>query len=313
MYAEYRRRCKADPPRFRLGDAFLWKERDGPSVFNLGTQEGVWRARASYEAIEAALKSMRRQADREGITSITMPKVGAGYGGLSWNKVREIIEKVFADWRGSLVVYEEYATETEGATGKSTEATLPIHVESRRKKRATLERAWPDALILDVTSKGEQPWVRFSPFYPHGGIPVPNTPGTFARSVEGLWQGLKVFEHEDVDPSRWDIAYMKGIKRAAGKKRGKVLGHRFSVGSDVLLSYRDARYRIYLPAYRWVLENWLAAEVSRLRDEVAVRPVVLLDYETNGDVEDLSSPLSHAALVKYHLEGAWPAPDEPAS
>jgi hypothetical protein len=28
-----------------------------------------------------------------------------------------------------------------------------------------------------------------------------------------------------------------------------VLGHRFGVGSDVLLGYRDARYQIYLPAY----------------------------------------------------------------
>ena len=102
---------------------------------------------------------------------------------------------------------------------------------------------------------------------------------------------------------------MKGIKRA-GRKRGKVLGHRPGVGSDVLLGYRDARLRIYLPAYRWVLENRLAAEVGRLRDEAAARTVVLLDYETNGDVEDLSSPLSHAALVKYYLEGKWPSAEE---
>jgi hypothetical protein len=34
---------------------------------------------------------------------------------------------------------------------------------------------------------------------------------------------------------------------------------------------------------------------------------VLLDYETNGDVEDLSRPLSHAALVKHYLEEKWPA------
>jgi hypothetical protein len=183
---------------------------------------------------------------------------------------------------------------------------MKIVVESRRKKRATIEKAWPDALVADVTSKGEEPWVRFSPFYPHGGIPVPGTPGTFALSVEGLWQGLKVFEHEGIDPSRWDIADMKGIKRAAGGRRGRVLGHRMGVGSEVLLGYRDARHRIYLPAYRWVLENCLAAEVGRLRDEAAARTVVLLDYETNGDVEDLSSPLSHAALVKLFLEGRWP-------
>jgi hypothetical protein len=160
-------------------------------------------------------------------------------------------------------------------------------------------------LILDVTSRGEQPWVRFSPFYPHGGIPIPNTPGSFACSVEGLWQGLKVFEHEDIDPSRWQIDDMQGIKRPAGK-RGKILGHRFGVGSSVLLSYREARYQIYLPAYRWVLENRLAGEVEHLRQEISARPVILLDFETNEDIEDLSRPLSHAGLLRLHLEGQWP-------
>src|SRR3954469_11966600 len=111
MYAEYRRRCKAQPRAFNLGDAWLWKADDKPCVFNLGTQEGVWRARASYEAIETALKSLREQADREGITSIAIPRIGVGYGGLSWKKVRAIVERVFADWPGILVVYEEFVPE----------------------------------------------------------------------------------------------------------------------------------------------------------------------------------------------------------
>jgi O-acetyl-ADP-ribose deacetylase (regulator of RNase III) len=112
MYEEYRRRCKAEPRRFNLGDAFLWKAEGRPWVFNLATQEGVWRARASYEAIEAALKCMREQADRENVGSIAVPCIGAGYGGLSWRKVRALIEKVFADWPGTLFVYEEHVPET---------------------------------------------------------------------------------------------------------------------------------------------------------------------------------------------------------
>ncbi len=147
--------------------------------------------------------------------------------------------------------------------------------------------------------------MQFSPFYPHGGIPVPHSPDSFAQSVEGLWQGLKVFENEDIDASRWQITDLKGIKRA-GRTRGQVRGHRFGVDSDVLLGYRDARYLIYLPAYRWVLENRLAAEVKRLRAFASHQTVVLLDYETNGDVEDLSRPLSHAALVRCFLAGKWP-------
>jgi O-acetyl-ADP-ribose deacetylase (regulator of RNase III) len=125
MFADYRRRCKAEPREFNLGDAFLWRADEQPWVFNLGTQEGVWRARASYEAIEAALKSMRQQADREGITTIAVPRIGAGYGGLSWKKVRAVIEKVFADWPGTLYVYEEYAPEGDESASAPMPRTTP--------------------------------------------------------------------------------------------------------------------------------------------------------------------------------------------
>jgi len=251
---------------------------------------------------------MREQADREDLTTIAIPRIGVGYGGLSWKKVRAIVERTFVGWPGTLYVYEEFVPEVADAADVEEAPVMRVVVESRRKKPATIAKAWPDALVVDVTSKGEEPWVRFSPFYPHGGILVPGSPGTFARSVEGLWQGLKVFENEDADPSRWEITDMQGIKRA-GRTRGRVLGHRFGVGGDELLGYRDARRRIYLPAYHWVLENRLAAQVDRLRGEAAGRTLVLLDYETNEDVEDLSRPLSHAALVKLYLEGKWPATD----
>ena len=182
---------------------------------------------------------------------------------------------------------------------------MTIAVESRRKKPDTLEKLWPGATVIDVTSKGAEPWVRFSPFYPHGGVPIPNTPSETAQSVEGLWQGLKVFEREDIEPRKWVITDMSGIKRG-GKSRGAVRGHRFGVGSDTLLGYRDARFRIYLPAYKWVLEHRLASQVEQLRRLVADTSLVLLDYETNADVEDVTSPLSHAALVMYHLKNTWP-------
>ena len=115
-----------------------------------------------------------------------------------------------------------------------------------------------------------------------------------------------MFETEDVDVSRWAITTMRDIKRA-GRSRGAVCGHRFGVGSADLLGYRDARHRIYLPAYRFVLETKLSHEVELLRAELRSRPVVLLDYETNADVDDLSRPLSHAALVAHFLSGTWPA------
>lgn len=111
MYEEYRRRCKAEPRAFNLGDAWLWKEPGKPWVFNLGTQEGYWRSRATYEAVRESLTKMREQADAEQVGSVAIPRIGAGLGGLSWKKVRQVIEEVFADWPGTLYVYEEYVSE----------------------------------------------------------------------------------------------------------------------------------------------------------------------------------------------------------
>src|SRR5689334_1107376 len=69
MFQEYRRRCKAKPRQFNLGDCWLWRNDHSPAIFCLGTQEAVWRARASYEAIETALGRMRQQADEHRISS----------------------------------------------------------------------------------------------------------------------------------------------------------------------------------------------------------------------------------------------------
>ena len=121
MYEEYRERCKAEPRAFNLGDCWLWKADGRPWVFNLGTQEGYWRSRASYEAIEAALQKMREQADAVRIKVVAMPRIGVGYGGLSWKKVRAIIERVFEGWSSTLVVFEDYVPREVGDPPESGE------------------------------------------------------------------------------------------------------------------------------------------------------------------------------------------------
>lgn len=183
---------------------------------------------------------------------------------------------------------------------------MSLIVASRSKSRESLQKRYgEDAAILDLTSRGQPPWLRFSPFYPHGDIPVPFSPGQFSMTVEGIWQGLKVFESADVDKSKLTITSMKGIKRTS-RAYGKVLGHRAGLTGDKLLSYAEARRLIYLPSYRWVLDKRVQDLLDELKLLVAENTVVLLDYQTNCDLDDLSSPLSHAGLVKRYLEGDWP-------
>jgi hypothetical protein len=65
---------------------------------------------------------------------------------LSRNKVRAVIEKVFADRTGALDVDEEFTREKRPDQADAAQSSRPIHVASRRKKRGTLEKAWPGAL-----------------------------------------------------------------------------------------------------------------------------------------------------------------------
>ena len=187
-----------------------------------------------------------------------------------------------------------------------------IIVESKRKKPATILRQYPDAVLADVTSGAKDDLVKLSPFYPHGGIPVPFSEGYTATCVEAIWQGLKVFEHSDVDTSLFFNNTMKGIKRTV-RKYGKPLGHRKGVHGTELLGYIEARKQIYIPTYKWVLENKVQDIIERLREASKTKTIILLDYDTNADVDNPRKPLSHASLIKAYVEGIYPygnPPDE---
>ena len=180
-----------------------------------------------------------------------------------------------------------------------------IYIENKKKSEAKLLEKYPTAKIVDVTSKATTGLVKLSPFYPHGEIPIPFSEGQTAMSVEGIWQGLKVFEKEDIDPKMLLNDKMKNIKRTV-LKFGKPLGHRKGTKGTELLDYIQARIQIYLPAYLWVLENKVQYIIERLRQASKEQDIVLLDYETNDDVLNSRKPLSHAYLVKAYVEGNYP-------
>lgn len=180
-----------------------------------------------------------------------------------------------------------------------------IIVKNKKCSMEKLKEDYPGAIIIDVTSQAKDQFIRFSPFYPHGGIPVPFSPGWHAMSVESIWQGLKDYRKAGIDTSIFKNTTMQNLKRTI-RRFGEIKGHRKGVGGTEILEYRDARKLIYLPTYKWVLVNKLSNEVSKLRELAETNTVILLDYATNGDVENTSSALSHAALIKAYIEGNYP-------
>ncbi len=202
-------------------------------------------------------------------------------------------------------VYSNKSGNESGNPASESKKKPVIFVESKRKSLESLRAKYPDAMIIDVTSKAEDEFVEFSPFYPHSEIPVPFSEGVVAGSVEGIWQGLKVFENAGIDASLFTKRDMKNLKRTV-RKFGPCLGHRKGVHGEELLGYIEARKLIYLPCYKWVLDNKLQKLVTAVRIIAKNKPVVLLDFNTNPDVNNPKSPLSHASLIKAYIEGNYP-------
>lgn len=183
-----------------------------------------------------------------------------------------------------------------------------IYVVNKKRKLEKVKEDFPNATILDITSTSNMRYAQIlSPFYPHMNIPIPFTEGLTATCVEAVWQGLKVFDGADVDFATFRNDTMRDLKRTV-RKYGMPKGHRKGAYGKELLGYFEARMLIYLPTYKWVLDNVPEVHyvVERIKEQSKIHDIILLDYNTNIDFRDASKPLSHAGLVKLYIEGNYP-------
>lgn len=100
MIKEYKWRCNNG--LLKPGGVFIYKSPNGKTVVNLAGQE--WPGPdAELEWIEESLTAAFQSGK---FTTIALPKIGAGIGGLNWCDVEKILEKVSNTFNIKVVVYE---------------------------------------------------------------------------------------------------------------------------------------------------------------------------------------------------------------
>ena len=101
MYKQYVKLCKSR--QFIPGGVFDYCE-DGTHIYNLGTQRS-WRTKAEPRYIRMSLRKMLELASESQVTSIAMPAIGAGLGGLTWDSVKGIIEEIASEFSIDIVLF----------------------------------------------------------------------------------------------------------------------------------------------------------------------------------------------------------------
>jgi len=130
-YKAYKAAC--DRNRLHLGTVLvhdLDRLQNPRYVINFPTKRH-WRSKSRIQDIKAGLRALMEEVRRRSISSIAIPPLGCGLGGLEWEKVRAMIEDAFRDLPDvRVLVYEPIG------------APAPEHmVKEKSKPKMTVGRA----------------------------------------------------------------------------------------------------------------------------------------------------------------------------
>ena len=84
MFEDYQRRCARG--EVALGVPYLYRRSDPPHILNFPTK-GHWRAVSRLKDIVRGLDYLENHLEAWGITSLAVPPLGCGQGGLEWSVV----------------------------------------------------------------------------------------------------------------------------------------------------------------------------------------------------------------------------------
>lgn len=111
MHKDYHHWCSQAHPK--PGSAWMWGGTGGLRIVNLLTQEGGYGQggrpeAASLKNVRSALRELAHMAEAESFTSIALPRLATGVGGLDWNDVLPIIEERLTGLAIPVFVYSEF-------------------------------------------------------------------------------------------------------------------------------------------------------------------------------------------------------------
>ena len=111
MYKDFRHFCHTQHPK--AGGLWSWGGAEGPRMVALFTQDGAYEhgakpGKASTANVNHALKALAKEVRDEKWSSIALPRLATGVGGLDWSEVKPLIEHHLGDLGIPVIVYETY-------------------------------------------------------------------------------------------------------------------------------------------------------------------------------------------------------------
>ena len=111
MYKDFRHFCQTQHPK--SGELWTWMSADGRYLVNLFTQEAAYAhgskpGDATVSHVNHTLHALRTLVQKEKISSLALPRLACGVGGLDWNDIKPLIDKQLGDLNITVYLYVNY-------------------------------------------------------------------------------------------------------------------------------------------------------------------------------------------------------------
>ena len=111
MAKDFRHYCQLNHPK--AGEIWTWAGADGKRVVNLMIQDEAPSkqsrpGKATTHNVNQALRKLRHLAEEESFTSLALPRLATGVGGLDWADVQPLIANHLADLDIPVFIYTTY-------------------------------------------------------------------------------------------------------------------------------------------------------------------------------------------------------------
>ncbi|MGB6921685.1 MAG: macro domain-containing protein, partial [Methylovirgula sp.] len=139
MFEDYQRRIERKA--VRLGRPYLFSDPSGVKIINFPTK-GHWRSPSRILDIERGLDYLAAHAADWGVSSVAIPPLGCGNGGLEWSEVGPLIYSKLHRLPIDVEVYAPYGTPKNQLSPEFLAAPSQMTLGGKGRKQDPLKPEW---------------------------------------------------------------------------------------------------------------------------------------------------------------------------
>lgn len=151
MFDDYAIRCERK--QVHLGKPYVYRDASGRQIVNFPTKDH-WRSPSRLSDIERGLDHFVQHFEEWGITSVAMPPLGCGNGGLEWSEVGPLIYRKLRHLPIDIEVYAPYGTPKHELGLGFLESPSQMSLEGKGRQHEKFNPDW--VVLMEVLHELQQ-------------------------------------------------------------------------------------------------------------------------------------------------------------